>query len=164
MEKISVFTTGGTIDKVYDKITGNLSFTESFIPSILKKGNFTTLFEIFNLMQVDSLDMTAKERTTIVNNCINSKNSKIIITHGTDTMVETATEIAKENLSKTIVITGAMIPYSIIDSDSELNIGAAISYVQTLKTGVYIAMNGQYFEWNNVEKDKQKGVFQKILS
>lgn len=162
METISLLITGGTIDKVYDKINGSLSFSKSNIPAILNTSRINTQIDITELMLVDSLDMTHEQRTEIVDACKNTQHSKIIITHGTDTMAETAKEIAKENFHKTIVLTGAMIPYTLLNSDSTFNIASSIAYVQTLKPGIYIVMNGQYFNWDNVKKNKKLGVFQTL--
>ncbi len=162
MNGISLFITGGTIDKTYSEKQGSLTLKKSVIPSIIKKSRFAGDLEIFELMLVDSLEMTHAERKKIVNACISSESSRIVITHGTDTMIETAREIAKENVSKTIVLTGAFIPHMLKASDSTFNIGTALAYVQTLSPGVYIVMNGQYFSSSNVKKNKELGVFQTL--
>ena len=162
MGKIDLFTTGGTIDKIYKPLTGNLSFGTSNIPKILSTANLSENIDIQSLMKVDSLDMTAMQRKEIVAACITSHSNKIIITHGTDTMVETATVIATKKLKKTIILTGAMIPYSLEDSDATFNIANALGFVKNLKKGVYIVMNGQCFPWDNVQKNKQLGIFESI--
>lgn len=162
MDAIAIFITGGTIDKSYNEIKGCLTFKKSSIPTILKQSKTTVKHIVKELMLVDSLDMSSTQREEIVNACKNATNNQIVITHGTDSIVETATQIAKENLTKTIVLTGAMIPYSIKKDDAQFNIGTAIAFVQTLSPGVYIAMNGVYFKWDNVEKNRALGVFQSL--
>ena len=118
--------------------------------------------DIETLMMSDSLDMTDKDRDKIVDSCITAEENQIIITHGTDTMTKTATEIGKRKLTKTIVITGAMIPYKFGTSDGLFNIASALAYVQTLPSGVYIAMNGRFFQWNKVKKNRHTGIFEEI--
>lgn len=162
MSAISLFITGGTLDKVYNETKGKLTFDTSNLTKILAQSRTTLNIELQELMLVDSLEMTASQRTEIVTQCKKTLHSKIVITHGTDTMVETATEIAKENLQKTIVLTGAMIPYNVTNSDSLFNLGCAFSFVQTLPIGVYIAMNGRYFSWNDVQKNKSLGLFENL--
>jgi L-asparaginase len=162
MERISLLITGGTIDKVYDEGTGTLIFTKTNIPKILKTAKISTKVDFKELMLVDSLNMTKDQRNSIISSCSLSKNSKIVITHGTDTMVETAKEIASKNLNKTIIITGAMIPYALKNSDSTFNLANALAYVLTLKAGVYIVMNGRYFHWDNVQKNKTLGIFETV--
>ena len=161
-ETISIFGTGGTLDKVYNETQGALSFEKSQLAETLKQSRSNTKIEFQELMLVDSLDMQTSQRAAIVSQCKNAVNSKIIITHGTDTMVTTAAEIAKENLKKTIVLTGAMIPYQVHNSDALFNLGTALAFVQTLPIGVYIAMNGRYFPWNDVQKNKELGVFENL--
>lgn len=162
IEKIDLFTTGGTIDKIYNPLIGKLYFGSSNIPHILTTANLTEKVDIQHLMAVDSLEMTSEQRKEIVSACITSHSDKIIITHGTDTMVATATEIAAKNLKKTIILTGAMVPYSLENSDATFNIANALAFVKTLKKGVYIVMNGHAFLWDNVQKNKQLGVFQSL--
>mgnify|MGYP000159177211 CR=1 FL=1 len=162
MAAITLFTTGGTIDKVYDEIQGKLSFKETHLEEILKQGRSSLQVEVHELFLVDSLEMSELQRQEIVDGCSKSTNTKIVITHGTDTMVETAAALAKEKLQKTIVLTGAMIPYTIKNSDSLFNLGSALAFVQTLPTGIYIAMNGSFFLWNDVQKNKSLGEFENL--
>lgn len=162
MSAITLFITGGTLDKVYNETQGALTFETSNLTKILAQTRTTLDIELHQLMLVDSLEMSASQRTEIVTQCKKTTNSRIVITHGTDTMVATATEIAQEYLQKTIILTGAMIPYNVANSDSLFNLGSALSFVQTLETGVYIAMNGRYFSWNDVQKNKYLGLFENL--
>ncbi|MEI6865003.1 asparaginase domain-containing protein [Flavicella sp.] len=162
MSTISLFVTGGTLDKQYNEISGELSYSSTSVYDIIKDSRTTLNIEIKKLMLVDSLEMSQTERKLVVTNCIASKNDTIIITHGTDTMIETARDIAFENIQKTIILTGAMIPYKVQKSDSVFNLATALSFVQTLKFGVYIVMNGHYFLWNDVRKNKKLGVFENL--
>ena len=159
---IKIFVTGGTFDKEYDELKGQLYFKETHLPEILRLGRCTFPFEIETLMMIDSLHMTIADRDIIVEQCRHCDNQRIIITHGTDTMVETAAVIAAAQLGKTIIITGAMIPYKFGSSDGLFNMGCALSFVQTLPEGVYITMNGKYFMWDNVRKNKEEGYFEEI--
>ena len=160
---IQIFITGGTFDKSYNHISGDLFFEKTHIPEMLKRSKSRLKVEIKTLMMIDSLEMTEGDINKIIKECKNSKSKRIIITHGTDTMVNTARKIAKQIKDKTIVLTGAMIPYAFgSSSDGFFNLGSALSFVQTLKTGIYITMNGQYFNYNNVIKDKEKGYFKSI--
>ena len=159
---IKIFVTGGTFDKDYDEKKGKLFFKETHMSEILELGRSKVEVDIETLMMIDSLDMTDKERNKIVQNCINTEQRQIIITHGTDTMTKTAKEIGEEKLPKTIVITGAMIPYKFGTSDGLFNIASALAYVQTLPNGVYIAMNGRVFEYNKVKKNIETGIFEEV--
>ena len=141
---IQIFITGGTFDKSYNHISGDLFFEKTHIPEMLKRSKSRLKVEIKTLMMIDSLEMTEGDINKIIKECKNSKSKRIIITHGTDTMVNTASKIAKQIKDKTIVLTGAMIPYAFgSSSDGFFNLGSALSFVQTLKTGIYITMNGQ---------------------
>lgn len=160
---IQLFVTGGTFDKAYNELNGSLFFKDTHIHEILKLGRCLVSIEVRTLMMVDSLDMSDLDRQIIYDNCSKSSFNKIIITHGTDTMVETAAFIAKLGIeNKTIVLTGAMIPYKFGSSDGLFNLGSAIAFVETLVPGVYIAMNGRYFNWNEVRKNKGLGIFEQI--
>ena len=159
---ITVFATGGTFDKEYNEITGELYFKDTHVREILDLGRSLLEVEVKKLMLVDSLNMTDKDRAEIVQRCINAKSKHILITHGTDTMSDTAKVLASQNISKTIVLTGAMIPYKFGSSDGLFNLGCALAFVQVLSHGVYIAMNGKYFRWNEVQKNKESGKFEKI--
>ncbi|ANI90517.1 asparaginase [Arachidicoccus ginsenosidimutans] len=159
---IRILVTGGTFDKEYDMINGKLDFEETHVPEMLKLGRCTVSTEIRTLMMVDSLEMTNTDRELILHNCKTVPEDKILLTHGTDTMSVTAEYLAKANLPKTIVITGAMIPYKFGSSDGFFNLGAALAFLQTLPHGVYVAMNGRYFTWDNVRKNKQTGLFEEL--
>ena len=160
---IKIFVTGGTFDKDYDEKNGKLFFKETHMSEILELGRSKVEVDIETLMMIDSLDMTDKERNKIVQNCINTEERQIIITHGTDTMTKTAKEVGEKKLPKTIVITGAMIPYKFGTSDGLFNIASALAYVQTLPNGVYVAMNGRVFEYNKVKKNIDTGIFEEVL-
>mgnify|MGYP001290023623 FL=1 len=156
---LRIFVTGGTFDKEYDEITGNLFFKKTHLREMLDLGRAKIDVNISTLMMKDSLEMDDNDRSLVVDNCSKTIESNIIITHGTDTMIDTATSIANAKLNKTIVLTGAMIPYKFGSSDGLFNLGAAIGFVQSLPNGVYIAMNGKYFHYDKVEKNKEIGEF-----
>ena len=157
---IRIFITGGTFDKEYNELNGELFFKDSHLPEMLKLGRCKTEVEIRTLMMIDSLKMTADDRELIAHHCQTAEEDKIVITHGTDTMTETAKLIAQKIKNKTIVITGAMVPYKFGSSDGLFNLGSALAFVQTLPPGVYIAMNGRYFTWDNVIKNRKTGEFE----
>ena len=160
---VRILITGGTFDKEYDEITGKLYFKDTHMQEILDLGRSKLEVKIRTLMLVDSLDMTNDDRDVILDNCIRVSENQIVITHGTDTMTETGKVIANAKLEKTIILTGAMIPYKFGSSDGLFNLGCALAFSQTLPHGVYIAMNGRYFDWNKVEKNKKTGVFEELL-
>ena len=159
---IRIFVTGGTFDKEYNDLDGQLFFKETHLPEILALGRSRISVDIRTLMMIDSLDMTEEDRETIAQNCLKANEDKIIITHGTDTMVETAQVLSMKIKNKTIVLTGAMIPYVFRSSDGLFNLGSALAFVQTLPYGVYITMNGRYFNWDNARKNKKTGEFEEI--
>jgi L-asparaginase len=159
---IRIFITGGTFDKEYNELDGSLFFKDTHMPEMLKLGRCKADVEIRTLMMIDSLEMTDEDRELILYQCTNCDEDKIIITHGTDTMSVTAELLAKHILNKTIVLTGAMIPYKFGSSDGLFNIGGAIAFVQSLPHGVYIAMNGQYFKAGTVRKNRKTGSFELI--
>lgn len=159
---IKIFITGGTFDKEYNELNGTLFFKDSHMPEMLKLGRNKAEVDVRTLMMIDSLEMKEEDRMMILYQCQQCQEDKIIITHGTDTMSETALLLSKSITNKTIVLTGAMIPYKFGSSDGLFNLGSAIAFVQTLPRGVYIAMNGQYFDAGNVRKNKQTGSFEKI--
>jgi L-asparaginase len=161
-EPVRIFVTGGTFDKEYDERNGTLFFQDTHVPEMLRLGRCLLNVEIRALMMIDSLEMTGDDRRIIAEHCRNSPESRIVITHGTDTMVETAAHLGREITGKTIVLTGAMIPYKFGSSDGLFNLGSALAFVQTLPHGVYIAMNGQVFPWDRVRKNKEKGVFEPV--
>lgn len=157
---IRIFITGGTFDKEYNEITGKLYFKDTHMREILDLGRSKLDVSIRTLMMIDSLDMTDSDRNLILENCVSTKGDQIIITHGTDTMTDTAKLLATGNLEKTIVLTGAMIPFKFGTSDGLFNLGNALGFVQSLPHGVYIAMNGQCFDYDKVKKNKETGVFE----
>jgi L-asparaginase len=159
---IRILITGGTFDKEYNELTGQLFFNDSHLPEMLDLGRNLVPVEIRTLMMVDSLQMSDVDRELIAEHCLKSPEQKIIITHGTDTMAETAQLLAGKVSDKTIVLTGAMIPYKFGSSDGLFNLGSAMAFVQTLSPGVYIAMNGRYFHASNVRKNKESGVFEEL--
>jgi len=159
---IKIFVTGGTFDKEYNEITGELFFKDTHLPELLALARSTVKVDITTLMMIDSLEMTEADREIIAENCIKTNENRILITHGTDTMVDTARILAEKIKDKTIVLTGAMIPYKFGSSDGLFNLGSALSFVQILPPGVYIAMNGRYFNWDNCRKNKITGKFEKV--
>jgi L-asparaginase len=159
---VRIFITGGTFDKEYNEITGQLFFKDTHLHELLELGRCRVPVEIRMLMMVDSLEMSDEDRELIIHQCIHAEEDRIIITHGTDTMSITARAIAEKVVNKTIILTGAMIPIKFGSSDGLFNLGSALAFVQSLPHGVYIAMNGRYFLWNNVRKNKQTGFFEEI--
>lgn len=159
---IRIFVTGGTFDKEYDEITGRLFFKDTHVPEMLRLGRSRVDIALSTLMLIDSLDMSDADRTRIVESCRTCAETCIVITHGTDTMVETASALAAGVSGKTVVLTGAMIPYAFGSSDGLFNLGSAVSFAQALPPGVYVAMNGTAFPWNGVRKNRESGVFESI--
>ena len=160
---VRILVTGGTFDKEYDELQGVLYFLHSHVEEMLRRGRCHLQVTVEELMMIDSLDMTPSHRAAIIDACRACAESQIVITHGTDTMVETAHALAAEGVpGKTIVLTGAMIPYAFGSSDGLFNLGSALSFVQALVPGVYVAMNGRCVAWNNVRKNRTIGVFEAI--
>jgi L-asparaginase len=159
---IRIFITGGTFDKEYNELNGQLFFKDTHMAELLKMGRCRLKVAIQKLMLIDSLDMTDSDRNKVVDQCLRCREKKIIITHGTDTMAQTAQVLAKRIKNKTVVLTGAMIPIAFGSSDGLFNLGSALAFVQSLPSGVYVAMNGQYFHHDNVRKNKKTGVFEKL--
>ncbi len=168
---IRLFVTGGTFDKTYDEIRGRLAFGDTHLTEMLRLGRSRVPVSVRTLMMVDSLDMTEADRELIARNCAQCDESRVVVTHGTDTMVETAATIARVlgdsaagagTAGKTVVLTGAMIPYAFGSSDGLFNLGSALSCVQLLPPGVYVAMNGQHFRWDQVRKNRETGVFEAV--
>jgi L-asparaginase len=158
--EITFITTGGSIDKDYPKATGAYAF-ELGVPAverILKKLNPNFKYEIISVIQKDSLDISDDDRELILIACKNTSSEKIIITHGTDTILETARKVS-ETQNKTIVITGATKPERFKESDAEFNLGCAVGAVATLETGVYIVMNGRVYPWDKCRRDEVSGEF-----
>ncbi|MGB3076820.1 MAG: asparaginase domain-containing protein, partial [Chitinophagales bacterium] len=144
------------------ELNGTLYFKETHLPEMLKLGRCTVPVEVKTAMMIDSLEMTEQQRKIIIEMCNRCEQNKIIITHGTDTMAVTAKVLGEAGLSKTIVLTGAMIPYKFGSSDGFFNLGSAFAFAQALPHGVYIAMNGRYFDWHNVLKNKKTGIFEEL--
>jgi L-asparaginase len=160
---IRILVTGGTFDKEYDELTGRLYFQDTHVPEMLARGRCRVEVTVETAMMIDSLDLDDEGRSEIVRRCSQSRETAIVITHGTDTMVDTARALAAASLpGKTMVLTGAMIPYAFGSSDGLFNLGSALSFVQVLPPGVYVSMNGQHFPWNGVRKNKGTGVFEAI--
>ena len=160
---VRIIVTGGTFDKEYDELTGTLHFEQTHLPEMLQRGRCMLDVQVDVLMMIDSLEMKEAHRQRIVQACRDAHESRLLITHGTDTMVETAQYLAAAALPKTIVLTGAMVPYAFGSSDGLFNLGSALSFVQCLPVGVYVAMNGRYFTADNVEKNRNVGVFEERL-
>ena len=159
---VRIFITGGTFDKEYNELTGQLYFKDSHLPEMLELGRCRVAVDFRTLMMIDSLEMTDMDRELIGRHCVDADENQIIITHGTDTMAETARILEDQVKNKTVVITGAMVPYKFGSSDGLFNLGSAMAFVQTLKPGVYIAMNGRCFHADNVRKNKQTGEFEEL--
>jgi len=162
---LRLLVTGGTFDKEYDEIGGTLFFKDTHVPEMLRLGRCRVPVVVETVMLIDSLQMTDDDRASIADRCRASAEDRIVITHGTDTMVETAAALAGAlgpDPEKTIVLTGAMIPYAFGSSDGLFNLGSALSFVQVLPAGVYLAMNGQYFSWDRVKKNRETGTFEAV--
>jgi L-asparaginase len=163
MNRIRVLVTGGTFDKEYDELTGRLFFRDTHLPEMLRLGRCRLDVTLETVMMIDSLDLDGAGRAAIVERARASRETAIVVTHGTDTMVQTATALASAALAgKTIVLTGAMVPYAFGSSDGLFNLGSALSFVQVLPPGVYVAMNGQHFSWDAVRKNTQTGTFEAV--
>ncbi|HSJ09283.1 MAG TPA: asparaginase domain-containing protein [Longimicrobiales bacterium] len=159
---VRVLVTGGTFDKEYDELRGTLFFRHTHVPEMLRLGRCHLDVAVETLLMIDSLDMSDADRDRIVARCRECDETRVVVTHGTDTMVETARALAAGVPDKTVVLTGAMVPYAFGSSDGLFNLGSALSLVQTLPPGVYVAMNGRFFSWDNVRKDREQGVFETI--
>jgi len=161
---VKILVTGGTFDKEYMELTGELIFKNTHVHEMLKLARSKTDIKIRTLMMIDSLEMTDYHRGIILEKCENSKEDKIVITHGTDTMAKTAQHLGEHltDKNKTIILTGALIPYAFGSSDGLFNLGSALAFVQALQPGVYVAMNGKYFAYNNVRKNKITGEFEEL--
>lgn len=161
---VQVFVTGGTFDKEYNYITGELYFKDTHLKEMFERGRCEVGIDIKTLMMVDSLEMREEDRGIIVFNCRKTPANRILLTHGTDKMVETARLLAEAGIEeKTIVLTGAMIPYAFgTSSDGFFNLGSALAFVQVLPPGVYVVMNGRYFAWDRVRKNRQTGTFEEL--
>ena len=162
--KVRLLITGGTIDKVYNQSNGELEFDKTHFPEMVKRSRVEVDLTLEEIMLLDSLDIVDKERDLIVDSCSRCEEDFILITHGTDTMCDTARLIGKSDIDKTIVLFGAMVPYAVSNSDALFNFGCALGSLQLLESGVYVAMNGRVLPWDDVEKNRALGVFQSIES
>jgi L-asparaginase len=160
--RIKIIITGGTFDKEYNELTGELYFNKTHVPEMLKLGRSRLELRIVELMMRDSLCLKDSDIKIISDVCQNSEEDKILITHGTDKMANTAKILGQFIKNKTIVLTGAIIPYAFGSSDGMFNLGSALAFVQTLPCGVYITMNGKYFRCDNVRKNNENGNFEEI--
>jgi len=161
-DPIRILVTGGTFDKEYNELTGELFFQHTHVSDMLRLGRCQLDVEIETLMMIDSLQMTDAGRAHILARCQAAPENRIVITHGTDTMELTAAILGPHLAGKTVVLTGAMIPYTFGSSDGIFNLGTALAFVQTLPSGVYISMNGRHFHWNAVHKNRALGVFEEV--
>jgi L-asparaginase len=159
---IRILVTGGTFDKEYNELNGTLYFKDSHLGEMLQLGRSRLTLELRTLMMVDSLDMTEADRALILEQCRQSPTDRVVITHGTDTMEVTAKVLGQARLPKTLVLTGAMIPYKFGSSDGLFNLGAALAFAQSMPHGVYVAMNGRCFTWDNVRKNRKTGEFEEL--
>lgn len=159
---LRIIATGGTFDKHYDELTGSLGFADSHLPAALARSRMTVACALEQLPLLDSLEMQDGDRQRVLASCQAAPEKAIVIVHGTDTMKDTAAVLGAARLGKTVVLTGAMIPYEIANSDALFNLGCAVGVAQTLAAGVYVAMNGQVFSWDNVTKNRAAGVFQPL--
>ena len=159
---IRVLATGGTFDKEYNELSGDLFFQRTHLPDMLSLGRCRLNVTMESLMMVDSLQMTDADRELIARRCQEAEEERIVITHGTDTMERTAAVLGPRFGHKTIVLTGAMVPYKFGSSDGLFNLGTALAFAQTLPHGVYVAMNGLYFQWDEVRKNRELGIFESL--
>ena len=159
-DPVQIFVTGGTFDKEYNELTGELYFQNTHVHDMLHLGRCRVEVEVEALMMIDSLQMTDADRAYILDRCRRTPRRRIVITHGTDTMEQTAALLGANISGKTVVLTGAMVPYKFGSSDGLFNLGTALAFVQTLEAGVYVAMNGKYFAWDSVRKNRELGVFE----
>ena len=159
---LRIVATGGTFDKHYDELSGALVFGASHLPDAIRRARMGPAASLEELPFLDSLDMQDADRERILQACRAATEAAIVIVHGTDTMAETAKVIGAAGLEKTVVLTGAMIPYEIAGSDALFNLGFACGVARTLGPGVYVAMNATVFAWNKVQKNRAAGVFEPV--
>jgi len=159
---IRILVTGGTFDKEYDELGGRLFFKDTHLPEMLRLARCRIPVEVETLMMIDSLDMTEADRGRVVERCRGCAEDRLVVTHGTDTMAETARALQAAALGKTVVLTGAMVPYAFGSSDGLFNLGSALSFAQVLPAGIYVAMNGRVFAGDKVRKDRQHGIFEEL--
>lgn len=162
IQSIHFIATGGTFEKHYNELNGELVFTETHLPAMLGRARVTVPFTCETVCLIDSLDMVDAHRQKVLDACQKSDASQVVIVHGTDTMRETAEVLGKAGLDKTVVLTGAMVPYEFDHSDAFFNLGVAVGAVQLLPKGVYVMMNGRAFSWNHVKKNRQAGRFEAV--
>ncbi len=160
--QIRILATGGTFDKEYNELTGELFFKETHIGDMLRLGRCHLEIEVETIMMIDSLQMTDADRDRILRRCNEAREDRIVITHGTDTMEQTGAVLGPAITGKVVVLTGAMVPYVFGSSDGMFNLGTALGFVQTLGPGVYVAMNGRCFHWDEVRKNRELGVFERV--
>ncbi|MFA6030481.1 MAG: asparaginase domain-containing protein [Elusimicrobiota bacterium] len=160
--RLRVIVTGGTFDKEYNELDGSLFFRTSHLGEMLKLGRCRIPVKVQTLLMIDSLEMTARHRRKVLDAVQKCPEKRIVVTHGTDTMAETAAVLGKSVQGKTVVLTGAMVPYKFGSSDGMFNLGSALSFAQSLPAGVYVAMNGRFFPWDDVRKNRKKGEFESI--
>ena len=158
---VRLFITGGTFDKEYDEIEGRLYFKSTHVHEMLERGRCRLDVVVEELFLIDSLELGDADRQRILERCRDASEDQIVITHGTDTLVDTARVLGEAQLPKTLVLTGAMIPWAFGSSDGLFNLGSALSFAQALPHGVYVAMNGRWFPWNDVTKKKSLGIFER---
>jgi L-asparaginase len=158
--RILFIQTGGSIDKDYPRVVKGYGFEigEPAVERILGRVSLNFEYEILSVLRKDSLDITDEDREKIYDVCVKADSGKIIVTHGTDTMIETAKKLSSIK-DKVIVLTGAMRPERFRDSDADFNLGTAIGGINVLENGVYIAMNGRVCSWNKVKRDLETGQF-----
>lgn len=160
--KIRLLVTGGTFDKEYNELEGTLFFKDTHVREMLGLGRCRLDLEVQTLMMIDSLQMTDVDRERILASCLAPGCDRMVITHGTDTMAETARYLGERVKDRTVVLTGAMVPYTFGSSDGLFNLGSALAFTQSLSAGVYVAMNGRSFDWDNVRKNKASGAFEEL--
>lgn len=158
--KIRVLITGGTFDKEYNELSGTLFFKDTHLPEMLRLARCELDLEVDRLMLIDSTEMTDADREKILARCTEAGEERVVVTHGTDTMVDTARYLGERVRDRTIVLTGAMVPYTFGSSDGLFNLGSALAFAQSLPHGVYVVMNGRHFDWHNVRKNRSTGRFE----
>jgi len=162
--KVRLLVTGGTIDKFYNQSNGELEFDKTHFPEMISRSRVEVDLALEQALLIDSLNMVDADRDLIIDRCVSCEEKFVLITHGTDTMCDTARLLGEASIDKTIVLFGSMVPYAVNSSDALFNFGCALGSLQLLEPGVYIAMNGRVLPWSNVEKNRSLGVFQAINS
>ena len=157
---VRILVTGGTFDKEYDELTGRLYYKDTHLPEMLRLARCRIPVSVETVLMMDSLDLSDADRAAIVTRCRSCAEARVVVTHGTDTMADTARAIVAARLAKTVVLTGAMVPYAFGSSDGLFNLGSALSFAQVLPAGVYVAMNGRCFPGERVRKNRETGIFE----